>query len=269
MQGEPVSRIDVLCTFRDAEATLRATLDGLSGQAFPGMRAILVDDGSSDDGPAIARALVERDPRFRMVRTTVHGRGHALASALAHSDAPLVAIMDADDVAHPRWLADAANLFARAPDFAVIGFERTFLVDDDRPDWTIPDEAPPAPPRDVTTLLGRANPIGHSGACLSRSAMDAIGGYDLGRSSHFDYDLWIRMAAAGYRLGRSESRRIAKRYHSGQSFAHRKGYLLESFRLQMRAIRCTSRTPFADRARAVTLLARRAGRQALRARGKA
>lgn len=256
MDGKSLGHVDVLCTFFNAEPTLRDTLDALRDQTVTGMSVILVDDGSDDGSARIAGEFVAADSRFSLIVNPSRGRGRALDYGLRHGTAPLVAIMDADDLAHARWLEDAAALTAGDERFAVLGFGRAYIYDSGRAAWPAGTE-PAEPPRDVTTRLGRTNPIGHSGSCISRVALEAVGGYDLSRQSHFDYDLWIRLARAGYRLGRSDSKRIAKRYHSGQKFAHRPGYLWSSFQLQGRAIRSISKTPLIDWMHAVIMLTRR------------
>ncbi|NIR78834.1 MAG: glycosyltransferase family 2 protein, partial [Gemmatimonadetes bacterium] len=63
---------------------------------------IAVDDGSTDETPALLRAWAARDPRIRVVRQGPRGIVAALERARALARGRFLARMDADDVAEAR-----------------------------------------------------------------------------------------------------------------------------------------------------------------------
>src|SRR5260221_5156311 len=128
--------VSVICTFLDAEDTLEATLASLAAQTTREARFILVDDGSSDGSAAIAERFAADDARFAFHGNLDPGRGSALNLGVAKADSEFVAILDADDLAHPRWLADAVATARHRSEFAAIGFERLYIRDGDGADWT-------------------------------------------------------------------------------------------------------------------------------------
>jgi glycosyltransferase involved in cell wall biosynthesis len=65
----------------------------------PGVRPIVVDNGSTDDSVAIAR-----DHGARVVQATQRGYGAACHAGLAAATAPVVAVMDADATLDPGQL---------------------------------------------------------------------------------------------------------------------------------------------------------------------
>ena len=87
---------------RDGAATLDRALRSLAAQTFGAFEAIVVDDGSRDDTPALVHEWEKRDPRVRGLRTEPAGIVSALQLGLAEARAPLVARMDADDVCRPE-----------------------------------------------------------------------------------------------------------------------------------------------------------------------
>jgi glycosyltransferase involved in cell wall biosynthesis len=234
--------VSVICTFLDAETTLAATLDSLSGQSLDEARFILVDDGSTDGSAAIAGSFCGRDSRFRLLRNPDPGRGRALNLGIAESGEEFVAVLDADDLAHPAWLKDGLASIRTRPEFAVVSFARVFIREDDRALWQSADEPDAMDVRNVTRELAHANAIPHSGAIMRRRSLVDLGGYDTTRWNLFDYDLWIRLAQSGRQLGLSQRVRIAKRYHDGQKFAHTKGYTVAAWREQFRAIMAIDRS---------------------------
>lgn len=80
-------------------------LDSLRAQTLEEWRAVLVDDGSSDDTGAVFAAFAARDPRFTLVtHPSQRGLGAARNTGLDRVATPYVAFLDADDVMLPRAL---------------------------------------------------------------------------------------------------------------------------------------------------------------------
>jgi glycosyltransferase involved in cell wall biosynthesis len=97
-------RVSVLLPVRDEEPFLADCLDSLSAQTLPDFEVIAVDDGSTDATPAILEAHARADSRFRALRQEPTGVVAASERARAEARAPLIARMDADDVALPERL---------------------------------------------------------------------------------------------------------------------------------------------------------------------
>src|SRR5262245_38420364 len=93
--------VSLICTFFNAEDTLEATLRSLQGQIAAEVQFILIDDGSVDRCVAIAEEICIGDTRFVLHKNPIHGRGRALNFAIEKVSSEYVAILDADDVAHP------------------------------------------------------------------------------------------------------------------------------------------------------------------------
>lgn len=155
---------------------------------------LLVDDGSTDDAAARWEG---RDPRIVVLRQSRLGLVPALCAAASRSDAPFVARMDADDVAHPlRFQAQlalggdirATRVRGRG---AAEGMSRYIR-------WN----------NGLTTHDAMANalfvesPLVHPTAFFAREAYERAGGYrDPGWAE--DYDLWLRAWAAGLTFSKS------------------------------------------------------------------
>jgi putative glycosyltransferase len=64
-----------------------------------------VNDGSPDESLAIARALVEQDPRVRVIDLSRnYGHHKAIMTGLAHTSGDLVFLIDCDLEEEPEWL---------------------------------------------------------------------------------------------------------------------------------------------------------------------
>jgi polyisoprenyl-phosphate glycosyltransferase len=77
----------------ELERRLVAVLTQLDGDA----EVILVDDGSTDDGPRLMEELRARDPRFKLIRFTRNfGHQTAITAGLDHAGGDAVIVLDAD-----------------------------------------------------------------------------------------------------------------------------------------------------------------------------
>lgn len=88
-------------------------LESLAAQTHAHYEAIIVDDGSTDEGPAIVRAC--GNPRVRLISQANAGPGAARNRGLAEVRGPLVAFLDADDAWAPGFLEHAVARFAALP----------------------------------------------------------------------------------------------------------------------------------------------------------
>lgn len=116
------ARVSIILPYRNAERTLATAIASILWQSFEDFALLLVDDGSSDASPAIVRGF--DDPRIVPLGDGAH-RGlparlnEAVAAAAQRS--PLIARMDADDIAHPRRLARQLELLDAEPTIDLAG----------------------------------------------------------------------------------------------------------------------------------------------------
>jgi putative glycosyltransferase len=88
------------------------------------LELIFVNDGSPDDGLAVARELVRRDSRVIVIDLSRNfGQHRALWTGVAHSTGDLVAIMDGDLEEDPLWLVDFHQRMRETPCDVVYGVQ--------------------------------------------------------------------------------------------------------------------------------------------------
>lgn len=125
----PVPAVSVIVPFRDAAATLGATLDSLAAQTCPDWEALLVDDASSDDGPALAAARVAADGRFRLIRADArHGVAGARNLGIRAARGRFIAFLDADDTWLPEKLALQLPVLRAGAPIVFSAYERVDLA---------------------------------------------------------------------------------------------------------------------------------------------
>ena len=97
--------ITVLIAVHNGLPYLESAVRSIMEQTFEDIEILIVDDASSDDSPAVLARLADEDQRIRVITLETNLRlPGALNRGLDEARAPLVARMDADDLAHPRRL---------------------------------------------------------------------------------------------------------------------------------------------------------------------
>ena len=107
---------------RDIAAFAPAALDSLRAQTETRWRAILIDDGSTDDTGAIFDAAAAADARFTTIRHEAsRGLGAARNIGLARVDTPYLGFLDGDDELLPGSLARSTGTLAETGSDFVAG----------------------------------------------------------------------------------------------------------------------------------------------------
>jgi glycosyltransferase involved in cell wall biosynthesis len=225
--------ISVILTVHNDAQHVGSSIESILEQTYRELELIVVDDGSTDGTLEVIAKI--QDTRLRLLRPGRVGRGRALNAGIAASSGELIAIQDSDDLSHPRRLELQAQMLDDA-NIDLLGSTAILLEEGQPLVWSAIKDL--SSPLDVTEELAMSNPIPHISLIVRRRLLDEVGGYDARRKVLFDYDLYIRVVARGYRLYRAPVSLAAKRIHAQQQFEKgaRARYVFEVLRLQRKAI---------------------------------
>jgi glycosyltransferase involved in cell wall biosynthesis len=190
-------RVSVIIPARNASATILETLDSVIAQTCESWEAIVADDDSSDGTAELVRGY---HPRVKCIGSPHNlGIGGARNLALTCATGELVALLDADDVWLPEYLARQLASY----DVAVARGERvgivccdTFEVDaHGTREQTFFERTGWRGPTTLTSLL-RHNTIFIS-AIVPRTLVEELGGFATNCLGTEDYDMWLRILETG------------------------------------------------------------------------
>jgi glycosyltransferase involved in cell wall biosynthesis len=188
-------RVSVILANCNGGAFLVPAVKSILAQDYRDFELIVVDDGSTDDSVPRLQKIAETDTKLKLVVQQNRGLTPTLNIAARLSDSPLIARMDADDIALPHRLEQQVRFFDTHPDCVLLGGAYDMIDELGRRFHRM------RPPADDHTLqqhcLAGRTPICHPTAMFTRDAFERVGGYDESYAVAQDLDLWLRLGEVG------------------------------------------------------------------------
>jgi glycosyltransferase involved in cell wall biosynthesis len=181
--------VSVVIPVYKAERFLAEAVNSVLAQTYTRWELLLVDDGSTDGSPTIARRYADSDSaRMRYLEHPGHHNAGVCTSrnlGVRHSHGEYVAILDADDIWLPDKLQQQVELMEAYPEAGLIyGHSIYFNDDGGLSTERVPSLAPPGklyrPPEllKLTYPLGTAGAPCPSGFLMRYEALEEIGGFE-------------------------------------------------------------------------------------------
>ncbi len=196
-------RVSVVIPLYQTERYIAAALGSVLAQTFGDFEVIVVDDGSRDRGPDIARECGDR--RVRVVTQANRGLAGARNTGIRDATGELIALLDADDLWEPTKLERHLAQLDADPGLDV-SFSASRLIDEDGHDVGLVQSPLGGRLRDEDFLC--RNPVGNGSApVLRRRALDRIAFADAERGDMCwfdesfrqseDVECWLRLKVLG------------------------------------------------------------------------
>lgn len=188
--------VSVVIPARDAATTLGETLDSLLAQTRGDWTALVVDDGSTDETCALARAYAAREPRIRLLADGRASEGVSAARnrGIAEATGDWLLFLDSDDWIEPAFLRKMLAVLEARPGARVAysACRRVSPSGHAGPLW-LSSEVAHAP----FEVLARRCPVVVHGFLLDRALIAEIGAFDPALRTCEDWDFWHRLARTG------------------------------------------------------------------------
>ena len=179
----------VMAVFNGARY-LPETLASLRSQTFKDFEIVVVDDGSTDDTPAILAEFARSDERCRIITQPNKGQVAARNLGVEAAKAPLIAWLDADDIAEKDRFARQVDFLGAHPRVAAVGSAIT-LIDQDGVEGAVASY--PEGAAEVAASMSKTCALAHSAVMMRKAPFLTIGGYRQPFLHAEDYDLWLRL----------------------------------------------------------------------------
>lgn len=206
--------VTVLMAVRNGLPYVSEAVESVLSQTFRDFELVIMEDASTDG--TRERLLAFTDPRIRLVCNESHrGQTTSLNQGLGLAKGRYVARMDADDVCLPERLEVQIQLLEQHPEIALAASRMIGITASGKRlgvrGIALSDQG---------SLLGRLLrgdcPLFHPTVMFRREAVEQVGGYDETFQIGQDYDLWARLAAAGFRAAVLPNPLVMYRFHPDQ-----------------------------------------------------
>jgi glycosyltransferase involved in cell wall biosynthesis len=178
-----------------AAATIERAIASVVAQTFTDWELIVIDDASTDQTAAIGEHWAARDPRISVIKLERNqGAAAAMNCGWQSTQAPFIAIHDADDESLPGRLAAQLAFMQSHPEVHVLGGGAQFVDEAGR---TLAWVRHPREHAELAARRWRQSPFVHSTVVMRREFLIATGGYPAGMRLAEDFDLWMRGFADG------------------------------------------------------------------------
>lgn len=196
--------VSVVIPTYNRSAFLKEAVDSVLAQTAAADEVIVVDDGSTDETPAVLKAF---GPHVRSLRQENAGVSAARNAGIRAARGEWLAFLDSDDLWRPRKLeAQLAYLSAR-PEMRICQVEEIWIRNGKRLN---PRKYHRKPSGFCFPLLLDRCLVSPSAVMIHRDVLEEVGLFDETLPACEDYDLWLRIGCR-WPIGLAEEPLVVKR----------------------------------------------------------
>ena len=184
----------IIPTYNRASLLPRA-IESVRKQTHTAWELWIMDDGSSDDTPAVLDAC--SDSRINHVRIAHGGVSAARNAGVRMSRSRAISFLDSDDEWLPNKLSRQLEYWAEHPELPLIYSSEIWMRGERQ---VTPPEHYRGESGRILSRAIRTSVISPSTAMLDKSIFEQLGGFDESYPVCEDYDLWLRLCSR-YEVG--------------------------------------------------------------------
>jgi len=191
-------KVSVIMPVYNGSKYLTEAIDSILRQTFNDFEFLIVDDGSSDNSLEIIRSY--QDPRIRVIQNPQNlGISASLNNGIFAAQGEYIARMDCDDISLGDRFQKQIDFLDSHPEVIIVGSNMNIIgsLFNQKLRYPLTHD-------DIVNSMLTSNPMGHPSVMFRRVDVSKLGGYrsmkEWNKVSTEDYDLWLRMVAANYRL---------------------------------------------------------------------
>lgn len=188
-------KISVVMPVFNEERFVGEAIESILNQTFPDFEFIILDDGSTDNSAEIIKSY--NDSRIKLFQTENKGMVKQFNFGIVNSAAPLIARMDADDIAEANRFKIQFDILNENPEIDVIGSNVTFI--DERNNF-ISEKKYPEVHEDIEFMMPVESSVCHPSVIMRKEVLNEIGLYNEDYDYAADFALFLNLISHGYKF---------------------------------------------------------------------
>jgi glycosyltransferase involved in cell wall biosynthesis len=174
---------------------LGIAIQSVLDQTYQDIEILVIDDGSTDDTGKVAKRF--SDPRIKYIYQANKGLSGARNTGIRNSVGEYLTFLDSDDLFLPEKINILVSFLNSQPEIGLVAGQAVPIDEHGQRIGSIFDT--PIPEDSSKWLIG--NPLHVGSVMLRRSWQEKIGFFDESLRSYEDWDMWLRLAISGCRMG--------------------------------------------------------------------
>lgn len=199
-------------------------INSILNQSYKNFELIIIVDNPDLDKniSEYIEKLSREDSRVILIKNLRnYGLAYSLNVGIQKAHGKYIARMDADDISMPERIEKQVEFLEMNPNISLVGTGRYYLTESGEINMEYSDI--PVEPEKIKKILPIFSCIIHPTIMIRTDVLKTVGGYRNFRQSQ-DYDLWLRLLSAGYKMANLNSPLIQYRLRSS-SISIKKPYL--------------------------------------------
>lgn len=188
--------ISVVMGIYNCAKTLEEAVNCIINQTYTDWELIMCDDCSTDNTYSVAESLAKKDSRIVLLKNEKNlTLAPTLNKCIEHAKGKYVARMDGDDLCQLDRFEKEIMVLENNPDIALVSCNMD-LFDKNGTYRTVHYNKNPT----LASFIKRSQ-FCHAGCMMRTEVLKELKGYDTSEKCKRveDYDLWVRLYAAGYK----------------------------------------------------------------------
>lgn len=198
-----VPKVSIIIPSYKTADLIAACLDSVFAQTYTDFEAVVVNDGSPDT-PELEKVLAPYRDRIVYIKQENKRAAGARNNGICHARGEFVAFLDSDDTWLPEHLASQMKLFSENPALD-LAYSNALLVGDPSREIPFMEKCPSQGEATFDALIVERCQIPISTVVARKEALTNAGLFDEKLPRCDDYDLWVRTAFSGSKIGYSRN----------------------------------------------------------------
>jgi len=211
-QPQAAPRVSIIIPTYKTATMIAGCLDSIFAQTFQDFETIVVNDGSPDT-PELEKVLQPYLDRIVYIKQANKGAAGARNTAIAGARGEFLAFLDSDDTWLPNHLESQMKQFEADPTLDLV-YSNAVLIGDPTRQVEFMETCPSVGEADFEALLVERCHATMSTVVARTTAIAKAGGFDESLARCDDYDMWLRTAFYGGKVG--YNRQVQARLYLGR-----------------------------------------------------